>query len=232
MSELREGLERSVDPILTREGFVRVHDNATECTYCAPWSNSAISHFLYIFMGPRGQNVLQGSFGIRNEISEVFSCNCIRAHGGEVFATFKDRPPTSCTMRFSLTRLEPAHWPISLGDITDEQLAKVLRELIKERLVPALASITTLERLLSVLAADMPCCPWLGTNGAIRAAQIVALAGQIGLDGNQTRSLLEPRKQLISGGMSPSSESRNNPTIYIDQIFADWAASAFGKRQL
>jgi hypothetical protein len=75
-----------------------------------------------------------------------------------------------------------------------------------------------------LLAADMSYCPWAASNGAIRAAQIVALASQIGLGSTHIRTMLELRKPLIANGVSKISEMRANPTAYLDRLLEDWAA--------
>jgi hypothetical protein len=92
--------------------------------------------------------------------------------------------------------------------------------------MPTVGKITTLETFLSLLIADMACCPWAGSNGAIRAAQIVALGGQIGLNAGDIRGMLESRKTLIAHGISKSSEMRAAPAAYIDRILDDWTAGS------
>jgi hypothetical protein len=126
-------------------------------------------------------------------------------------------------MRVSFARLEPSGWPVHLPDFSGGELGKHFHDFITERLVPTIGHVTTVDKLLSLLTADTSYYPWLGSNGAIRAAQIVALAGQIGLDAAHiVRGAVESRKSLIAHGGSKTSEIRANPTAYIDKILDDW----------
>jgi len=113
-----------------------------------------------------------------------------------------------------------------LSSFSERQVAEYLRDFMIDRLIPTVAQTTTLEKFLSLLASDMSCCPWLASNGAIRAAQIVALARQIGLDADHIHGLLESRKVLIAHGVSKTSEMRANPAAYIDRLIDDWTVGS------
>jgi hypothetical protein len=212
-------IETSVHPALVDTGYERLHEGLYKGLLIA----GEVEHFIYLFEDPGRKDILTGDFGIRNVIAETFSCNAIRAYGGEVFKSFKCAEPTSCMMRFSFARLEPSGWPIHLPDLPAKEVGNHFRNFITERLVPIIGQVTTLDKLLSLLSADMSYCPWIATNGAARAAQIVALAGQIGLSSVHIREMLESRKLLIARGGSKLSEIRTNPGAYIERLLENCA---------
>jgi hypothetical protein len=219
-------IETSITPALVESGYERL----SEGVYKAVWSTVEVEHFVYVFDSPRNldepnrRHTLSGDFGMRNGVAERFSCRAIRAYGGEIFRLFNCAEPTSCAMRFSFARLEPLGWPISRPGLSGKELAERFRAFMTEQLVPTIGHVRTVGDLLALLAADMSHCPWIASNGAIRAAQIVALAGQIGLGAAHIRTMLDSRLPLIAAGVSKTSEMRANPTVYLDRLLDDFAA--------
>jgi hypothetical protein len=220
-------IEASIDPALVEAGYARLQEGI----YRAVWSTTEVEHLLYVFPDYKWKDLLTGDFGVKNRIAENFSCNAIRTYGGELFKTFRCGESDSCTMRFSFGMLEPSAWPIRFSAIPHSELGRSelgghFRNFIRERLVPAVGHVTTLRHFFSLLTGDAACFPWIRTNGAIRAAQIVALAGQIGLDADHVRSVLEVYKPLIARGLPRISEMRADPAGYINRILEDWAVSS------
>jgi hypothetical protein len=222
-------IEAYVNPALRDAGYECVDKGV----YRALWSTVEVEHFIYVFGNPRSfddpkrTDTVSGDFGIRNSVAEAFSCNAIHTYGGEIFNLFKCAEPTSCAMRFSFGRLEPSGWPILRPLLSGKELGERFRAFVAEHLIPTIGRVTTLGDLLALLAAEMSHCPWSASNDAIRAAQIVALARQIGLGANHIRAMLEPRMSLIAHGGSKTSEVRANPTAYIDRLLDDWAAGSY-----
>jgi hypothetical protein len=227
-----ETIDKHIDQVLVDTGFKRAQKypidtgfkRVQQYVYKAPWSTQEIGHFVYLGEGLKRTDVLVGNFGIRNDLAEIFSCNAIHTYGGELFKSFKCAEPASCMIRFDFSRIEPARWPMLVSSLSESEVGECVRDFIRERLIPTVGQTTTLGKFLSLLTSDTSCCPWLASNGAIRAAQIAALAGQIGLGADHVRGLLEPRKSLIAHGVSKTSEMRANPTAYVDRILDDWAA--------
>jgi hypothetical protein len=211
-----------IEAVLFDVGYERLGKGV----YKACWSTNEVEHFLYVSRDPNRSDVVSGEFGIRNRVAEAFGCNAIHAYGGEIFKLFKCGEPTTCAMNFSFGRLEPRGWPIRCASFSGKEVGERFLTLITEHLIPTVGHIATLADLLAVLVADMSYCPWSGSNGAVRAAQIVALAGQIGLGAAHVRAMLESRMRLIAHGGSKTSELRTNPTSYLDRLFEDWAACA------
>jgi hypothetical protein len=216
-------LINSAPLVLVDAGYERVDEFA----YKAIWSTPEVEHFIYLIEEQKKKNYLTGDFGIKNSLAEAFSCDSIHIYGGDIFKCFRCAEPTTCAMRFSFARLEPSAWPMTLAGLSETEFAQRLRDFINNYLLPAISHVTTLLDLFSLLAADTSHCPWVASNGAIRAAQIVALAGQLGLDDLVPREILESHRSFIGHGVSKSSEIRSNPTMYIEMIIRDWIAGGY-----
>src|SRR5262249_53758297 len=94
-------------------------------------------------------------------------------------------------------------------------------------LVPTIGRVTTLQDFLSLLATNSVNCPWYATNGAIRAAQIVAVARQIGLDTDHILSVLESRKEFIANGGTRASRIASDPDGFAVQMLDDGTAGSY-----
>jgi hypothetical protein len=199
-----------------------------EEVYKASWSTEEVEHFIYVsdhrgdLTDPKHEGQVFASFGIRNAAAEEFSCNAIHAYGGEVLKLFKCGEATSCAMRFGFERMDPVGWPIRSRGPPRDAIPEWFRVFITEHLAPTVGHVRTLPDLLGLLIADMSHFPWVSSNGAIRAAQIVALARQTGLGGDHVRAILEPRRQHIAQGGDKRSEVRANPTAYVDKLLDEW----------
>jgi hypothetical protein len=211
------GVDKVAAPVLREAGY----EHVDEGVYKAVWSTAEIEHFVYLKELTKSAGYVSADFGIRNVKAEVFGCNIIHAYGGEIFSSFNCAEPTFCAMRFGFARLDPTGWPKSLYA---EDFSRSLHDSINSHLIPAIKHVVSLRDLLGLLAANMDHCPWAQSNGAIRAAQVVALAGQLGLDHPIVHRLLEPRMSFIAHGGSKVSDIRSNPAGYVDKIWSDWAA--------
>lgn len=203
-------------PMLRRYGYELINEGV----YRATWSTAEVEHFIYLFNSPKVASCVGADFGIRNLIAEVFSCNVIHAYGGEIFKLFRCAEPTSCAMRFSFTRLERPHRSMSFTEPHDFVLN--LPCFLELHLMPIVRHVTNLSDFFSILTNDFDGFPWAASNGAIRAAQIVAVAGQLGIDHMMVRGTLKSRMSLIAHGGSKSSLIRSNPATYIEMMLSDW----------
>jgi hypothetical protein len=211
-------LEVDLIPVLAEAGY----DQLDARIYKASWSTVGVEHFIYFSQYEKHGRIFSGDFGIRNPIAEAFSVRSIRTYGGDLFRIWDHVVETSCAMRFSFGRLEPGSWPIAVSSISTSQLPQHLRQFIQDRLHPAVGHITTAECLLALLIEDQPFCPWVACNGAIRAAQIVALAGKLGRDANEIQGALECHKSQIANGLSKGAEMRSDPMSFVTRIQHDW----------
>lgn len=204
----------------------------TEAGYClakphiykATWSSEEVEHFVYLEDAAKQNSLVTAYFGIRNPIAESFAVKCIRVYGGElIFDSLAYDPSTSCAMRFWFGRLMPEwpQWSLSLLTLPNRELESKTEGFIGRYLLPTVQSVTHFGELFRILVEDREPWPWFASNGAIRAAQIVALGKMTGLDNEQIIGILEPRMQWISRGFMQSSAARNDPMTYIRNILAD-----------
>jgi hypothetical protein len=223
--------------VMSRESKIlekAMSDVGYECVqldvYKAAWSSPGVEHFIYFSRYGQREEFFRGHCGMRNPRVEDFSVSSIRAYGGEFLYNSLDYDVrTSCTMRFPFDRLTPseARWSLNRLKMSSVELAATVQDFVKERVSRAVADIVDADRFLSFLAADLEPCPWIVSNGAIRAAQIVALAIRTGIDTAQIGELLKSRESHISRGFVRESMYREKPAAYIDNIVAD-ARRLFG----
>jgi hypothetical protein len=222
--------DRSVHLAFVDAGFEHVGKGLprNEEVYKASWSTEEVEHFIYVWdhrgdlTDPKHQDMVFASFGMKNAAAEDFSCKAIHAYGGDVLKLFKCGEATSCAMRFSFDRIAPVGWPIRSRGLSPNEIPERFRLFITDHLVPTVGHVRTLRDLLGLLIADMPHCPWASSNGAIRAAQIIALARQMGLGGDHVRTMLEPRMRHIAQGGDRRSGVRANPAAYLDKLLDEW----------
>jgi hypothetical protein len=211
-----------IDEVLATFGYRR----RKRFVYQAQWSGPEVEHYLSFSQYGQAKAFLTARFGFRNPHAEQFSVNCIRAYGGDLFRIFK---PTGlngadCTMSFSFGRLGPKvhRWSLYLPDLSNSELEENIRDCLQGRLLPVVRHITNLGELLTRLSADTEPCPWISTNGAMRAAQIVALGEQIGLETEQVRAILKPHKKYIGRDLSEMSGRKVDVHWYVNKIIGEW----------
>jgi hypothetical protein len=196
------------------------YERLTHLTYKATWGTRQIEHFLYFSVHGVPKQFVNAHFGFRNPVGELFSVNSIRKYGGEVFKALKHDERTDCLMRFSFHRLGPEtrRWSINIAAFSGEELAHVIEASVRERLFPAVCAITGLSELFQALAGDKEPYPWVASNGAIRAAHIVAAGMQLGLEEAKIRAALSARERQIAAPNSGLVEARS----YVSDLLNDW----------
>jgi hypothetical protein len=130
-------------------------------------------------------------------------------------------------MRFGFDRLVPAQprWFLPILELSSSALSASIRAFANEHLLPAIRDVATVGRLLSLLVEDVEPFPWVVSNEAIRAAQIVALAGLSRRAPVEVYKILRCREKFIARGFTRESPMRDDPGSYIDHILADWGAT-------
>jgi hypothetical protein len=171
--------------------------------YRASWSSPEVEHFIYL----QGGNTLSGAppsarFGLRNTEAELFAVECVTRYGWAFIRTTLDRrKKTDCLMQFDFSRLDPHY----------------LRK-------PLVQGLTSKADLFAALLSDEEQFRWRATNSAIRAAIIVALGSQVGVEPREIRSELRSKAALISNGLSKHSPFFDTPDDYVAKVQEDWAA--------
>jgi hypothetical protein len=220
-----ERLEVAVGPVLSQEGYDRVD----ALTYKARWGTAEVEHFIYFEEGGKTKGLFSGLFGIRNPDAEAFSVDAIRRYGSEFqFKVLMLRydARTSCTMRFPFHQFTPPLWDLNISFQSDREIGDAVRHIVVEHVHPSVGNLITADGLLSVLVRDERPCSWAYTSGAIRAAQIVALATKSGLCSRRIRLLLEPRRVNIANGFPKASPMRANPAPFLEGLLADCATNS------
>ncbi len=196
-------------------------------TYKARWSTAAVEHFL--FLEPFGKNseFLGGSYGLRNPAAEEFSYLCMKRYAGRWADVLRYDAISDCSTRLDLSAINDPWklWEISVRKTSPEKCAELIVEQVRDKLIPLIHGITTLRLLYDTLASDDERIKWsLTPNGAMRAAQVVALGHELGIERASILATLEPRLKLIDVVIRSG-----RPQSYLKAIFADWQD---GRRQL
>ena len=186
---------------LNRVGYL----HSKGLTFKATSVSHAVEHFIYLHAYGTPKEFLGANFGFRNPVSEEFSIECIRAYGGELFSrSLKHDASTDCKMNFDFGHLyDPVQrWQIYLPQHSASESAKILMSTIEEKLFPVIRRVGTLQELFELLLQDKHPCRWSYTNGAIRAAQLVSAAKQLGIEMSYLLMQLESRLEWITLGLN------------------------------
>jgi hypothetical protein len=215
-----------IDEALTRAGYKR----RKRLVYQAQWSTPEVEHFITFSLHGRPKELVTARFGLRNPRAEMFSAKCIRTYGGDLFKILRSREDigTNCTMSFSFSRLIPRvrRWSLNVSDLSNSMLRTTIESFIANSVLPVVAGVRGLDEFFCFLIADAEPCPWVASNGAIRAAQIVAVGRQIGRTAEQIRVTLGPFKSCIFRGLSKTSGRNPDTDSYLDKVFADWEVTS------
>ena len=219
-------MELLFDQTLLNEALAPVgYRQRKELIYQAEWSTLEVEHFIAFSRYAMAQSLLTGDFGMRNPCAEVFSVHCIRAYGGDLFKIFRPHGiDYDCTMSFSFGRLtsKVQRWSLDILVLSGTALVNSVQTYVRDRLLPVVGGVTTLDKLLAVLMVDAEPYPWIASNGAIRAAQIVAIGRQIGYEADYICASLEPYKRHILSGLGKKSAEQDDVNIYLERVVADW----------
>jgi hypothetical protein len=211
----------SLQTAMAEVGYQRLRRHV----YRANWSSREVEHFIFFELYGRPKEYLTADFGFRNKEAQAFALRSIRAYGGEIYQMMRQDESSHCPMRFSLGQL--AMWrtrsSLKISAMSGVELAEKIKIDIQELLFPVVRGVTTLDRLLSLLVVDEEPCPWVRCNGAIRAAMIVNLARQAGMESVDIHQLLKAYYNEISRHLSGPDR---NPNSYIEKIIEDSALSA------
>jgi hypothetical protein len=208
--------ETLVTAALAEFGYARLK----RLVYKASWSVHEIEHFLFFSLYGKPKVFLTSDFGVRNTGAQAFGTRSVEAYGGEVYRCIGQEEREQCYMRFPLGKLAgwKPRWSLAVPSMSDEDLVATIKEAVGNRLFPVIRDVTNIGRLLTLLVSDEEPVRWLHVNGAMRAAQIVYLARDLGLTANEIRLMLKPREGEIGEHLA---RAKIDPASYIDQVIQD-----------
>jgi len=215
--DLSARFEAIVTPLMLQDGYELIDP----FVYKARWGSPDVEHLIFFEAGGKTEGLFSGAFGIRNREVEAFSIDAIRRYGGP---PLKYNQHTSCTMRFSFHLIHPPFFALYTARLPDSEISAPIQHVVSQHIRPAMSNVTTIDQHMSLLVENERPCLWAATNGAIRAAQIVVLAGKSGFRPDQIRAMLEPRLVFIANGFFKNSPFRENPAAYVDRLLVDWTA--------
>lgn len=208
--------EKFINNTLSDLGYKRMR----RFTYKALWSTPEVEHFLYLQLYGTPNNVLTAGFGFRNLPAELFSFRSIRTYGGDLGCLIRHDQRFDCFMNFGFGRLKsPANrWSLYTPDFSDSMLAEKVRSVTEDLLLPKIQQVGRLSEFFALLITDVEPFPWVACNGAIRAAQVVAVGRQIGMEATEIHAALQPREKWIRVGSSGADEAGS----YVNKLVDDW----------
>jgi hypothetical protein len=157
-------------------------------------------------------------FGLRNPSAETFATAAVGKYFDPSFAeSLADESGSSCTMRFSFGARE-AGWSQSISRLGDPELGARICHVLENHVLPLVRTVTTKTVLFNFLASDATPGGWSWTNGAIRAAQIVALGRSLELRRAEIVAMLLPRLNEIGRGFPRTSPLRDAPSDFIAEL--------------
>ena len=216
-------VEAALTEVLSELGYRRRKKNVCR----AEWSTADVEHFLR-FQRWGIPKKLSCDFGIRNQRAQLFSSEEIIKYGGPIFGQMiRHDKRNGCWMNFPLGKHVDWNfrWALELETLSESEFKNRIRLAIEGWLLPFITQVVNRADLLELLLTDVEPCPWFNNNGAIRAAQIVCLARQIGWNPDDIRSALEPFARKIAVGFS----KEGDPTHYVEDLIRDSDGSVLAR---
>ena len=187
--------------------------------YRAEWSTDGVEHFIYLTLYGTPKNFISLDFGVRNLFAQNFAIHEIQKYGGPQYSALKYDEDNDCVMTFSLGKMSgwSPRWSLNGADFSAKDLSYRIKNDVEFRLFPAIQPLKTAKDLLSFLLIDAEPCPWVRSNEAIRAAQIIHLGRQVGMGSSEIRTALEPHEKAIASCLIKAP----NPSSYLDSVIRD-----------
>jgi len=190
--------ERTITSSLEDLGYVRLK----KYTYRALWSSADVEHFLFFNVWDKGR-LLAGDFGLRNVAAERFAYECLRLFAGPLFEDIEYDPGYGCSMRFCLGML--AGWDcrssLNISKMSEAILVNKVACDSRDVLLPVVRHVLSAADLIAFLIRDDESSRWFRTSGAIRAAKIVYLGRQLGMNAGDLELILQPFLREIDANL-------------------------------
>lgn len=195
------------------------YSKVTKGIFRADWGTDDVEHYLRATIYGVPPEFLAVDFGFRNRRAQAFSIGVIRKLGGTMYASLKYDENFDCSMTFSLGKI--AGWvprsSLKISMLSSSELAHRLQADIVHKLYPFIRPISSTQNLYEFLLKDGEPCPWIRSNAAIRAAQVIFLGIQLGVPVGNIRQTLSGYERPI-GGALPKSVS---PKMFIEDVLGD-----------
>src|SRR4029453_18776033 len=208
--------EKSMVPALADLGYLRLKKRI----YKASWSSTDVDHFLFLSLYGGG-NYFACEFGLRNAAAERFAVECLKLFAGPIFQDVRFDPRFDCRMRFSLGML--AGWPsrssLELSTMFGAELVGRVQSEISSLLFPVVRSVLSAADLLSFLIRDDESSRWLRVSGAVRAAKIVYLGRQLGMQTIEIEAMLQPYLKEIAANIGTNATADwDSPSVFLEKV--------------
>lgn len=215
--------EDSVANEMLSLGYVRVDRGV----FKASWSSTTVEHF--VFLSSDSRQYMGAQFGLRNPPAEDFGCASLCKYGHPNFGRLRQhrKSETTCNMTFDFGRIDKyarTVWPIiHLRTVEKSYLARVIVDTLKNYIFPHVRHALNLRTFLDVLVGTNEPFPWFAVNRAIRAAQVVAVARQLGIKQNTIRSMVAPYdRQIVADLHRREAQPKLCVDEYVTQLVSDW----------
>lgn len=178
-----------LEPKLADLGYKKVQKLLYRSNHHGP----AVERFLEFDLWGGPLNYVSCDFGFANKEAIRFAAECLSLYGGEIYCRLPLTAPafnTRCQVgRFCEWGRRDALGISELGahKVSDRALSD-----IEDIILPKADPVSTLEAFANQILADEPWMPWIASNGAMRAAEYIYSARQIGISRAAIASHLEP----------------------------------------
>jgi hypothetical protein len=226
--------DKPIDQSLALLGYARIETRLSEwadihrpSVFKAKRDSADVEHFLYLGADIKRHKYLVGKFGFRSCVVEDFSIESLLKYGHPNYKFWIEQHDRQigCAINFDLDRFNLAKDQINhraLVATEANKLAQHVTVLVRDYLLPIVQEVTTLVKLLQVLASDVEPYPWFATNSIVRAVQIIAIGSHLGVPRRMIRDMLTPNYHLISMNLIEP-DLKFSVDEFLDRLSADWA---------
>ncbi len=179
----------------------------------------AVEHFLEFELWGGPLHYVSCDFGIANKDALRFATECLSLYGGAIYRRLPVTAPVfnaRCQVgRFCEWGRRDSLGISELG--ANEVSGRALKD-IEDIILLKAGPISTLEAFASQILADEPWMPWLTSNGAMRAAEYIYAARQVGISRSAIASNLEPFSSSVKRGLDRETDA----SIFLEQSLSHW----------
>jgi hypothetical protein len=156
---------------------------------------------------------------------EEFGIDAIIRYGHpnrQIIRKYRD-PSIACTMSFEFGRVDNfarSAWPrFRVRDQTGSEAAAFVVDFARKHVLSVERTIGDLNALFDFLLSNEEPTPWFVSCPAARAAQVIALARQLGIERDRIRTLLDPYEHMIAVDLRSAKTDPDQAAGYVDRYF-------------